>query len=116
MIFDKWDDMYEEYLGIRPTDSSSEYYKIFIGRWGRLDISQHILLGICILLNYYLHTREDLPEHDAQISSGDFSPLLDWMRKKVHRRGSILKPAELIEEATGSPPRQRHLLIISVTR
>ena len=45
-----------------------------------------------------------MPEHDAQISSGDFSPLLDWMRKKVHRRGSILKPAELIEEATGSPP------------
>tara|TARA_Y100000817_G_scaffold292970_1_gene265582 strand:- start:1208 stop:1483 length:276 start_codon:yes stop_codon:yes gene_type:complete len=48
--------------------------------------------------------REDLPEHDAQIRGGDFSPLLDWMRKKVHKRGSILKPAELIEEATGSPP------------
>ena len=30
----------------------------------------------------------------------------------MHKRGSILKPAELIEEATGSPPRQRHLLSI----
>ena len=48
--------------------------------------------------------REDLPELDSQIRNGDFSPLLDWMRKKVHKRGSILKPAELIEEATGSPP------------
>ena len=26
------------------------------------------------------------------------------MREKVHGRGSILEPADLIEEATGSPP------------
>ena len=35
---------------------------------------------------------------------GEFEPLLQWMRDKVHARGSILSPAELIEEATGQPP------------
>jgi len=35
---------------------------------------------------------------------GEFAPLLDWMRTNVHGRGSILTPAELIEEATGQPP------------
>jgi carboxypeptidase Taq len=35
---------------------------------------------------------------------GEFGPLLDWMREHVHQRGSILEPADLIEEATGSPP------------
>ena len=48
--------------------------------------------------------REDLPEHDEQMRSGEFSPLLAWMREHVHQRGSILEPADLIEEATGSPP------------
>ena len=35
---------------------------------------------------------------------GEFEPLLQWMRDNVHARGSILSPAELIEEATGQPP------------
>jgi len=48
--------------------------------------------------------REDLPNHDEQIANGEFLPLLTWMRRSVHQRGSVLKPAELIEEATGSPP------------
>ncbi len=48
--------------------------------------------------------REDLPDHDEQIRNGDFAPILDWMRSRVHARGSILEPAALIEEATGSPP------------
>ena len=48
--------------------------------------------------------REDLPGHDEQIRRGEFAPLLAWMREHVHQRGSILEPADLIEEATGSPP------------
>ena len=48
--------------------------------------------------------REELPGHDEQIRNGDFMPILDWMRARVHARGSILEPAALIEEATGSPP------------
>ena len=35
---------------------------------------------------------------------GEFEPLLQWMRDRVHARGSIISPAELIEEATGQPP------------
>jgi len=35
---------------------------------------------------------------------GEFEPLLQWMRDKVHARGSILSPAELVEEATGQSP------------
>ena len=48
--------------------------------------------------------REDLPTHDDQIRSGDFEHILGWMRENVHNRGSVLRPADLIEEATGSPP------------
>ncbi len=48
--------------------------------------------------------REDLPNHDDQIRNGEFGHLLDWMRKNVHNRGSLVKPADLIEEATGSAP------------
>jgi len=32
----------------------------------------------------------------------DYSGLLSWMREKIHARGSVLLPDELIEESTGS--------------
>ena len=30
--------------------------------------------------------------------------MLDWLREKIHQKGSVMTPAELIESATGSPP------------
>jgi len=48
--------------------------------------------------------REDLADHDAQIRCGVGAHILVRMRARVHARGSILEPAALIEEATGSPP------------
>ena len=101
---DKWDDMYEEYLGIRPTDSSSGVLQDIHWSMGAIGYFPTYTLGNLYSAQLLSAAREDLPEHDAQIRGGDFSPLLDWMRKNVHKRGSILKPAELIEEATGSPP------------
>ena len=30
--------------------------------------------------------------------------MLEWLREKVHIKGSVMSPAELIESATGSKP------------
>jgi carboxypeptidase Taq len=48
--------------------------------------------------------RKDLGDVESQWRTGDFEPLLNWMREHIHSRGSILTPAELIEEATGEAP------------
>ncbi len=47
---------------------------------------------------------EDLGSIQDLISLGDWSPMLKWLRERIHVRGSALLPADLIEEATGSPP------------
>ena len=41
---------------------------------------------------------------DEIIKSGDWSSMLAWLRDKIHLKGSVMTPAELIESATGSPP------------
>ena len=100
----KWDDMYEEYLGIRPTDNSSGVLQDIHWSMGAIGYFPTYTLGNLYSAQLLSAARGDLPEHDLQIRRGDFSPLLDWMRRKVHGRGSILEPAELIEEATGEAP------------
>ena len=47
---------------------------------------------------------EDLGDVDAMVGSGDWKPMLDWLRPRIHQRGSQVSPAQLIEDATGSPP------------
>ncbi len=46
----------------------------------------------------------ELGDIDALVASGDWQPMLDWLRPRIHERGSQVSPAQLIEDATGSPP------------
>jgi len=48
--------------------------------------------------------RADMPERDDLVRRGDFAPILAWLGERVHRRGSVLAPRDLIADATGSPP------------
>ncbi|MGA7259628.1 MAG: hypothetical protein WBX30_01815 [Stellaceae bacterium] len=37
------------------------------------------------------------------MAEGEFTPLLEWARDRVHSKGSLLSTAELVETATGRP-------------
>jgi len=47
--------------------------------------------------------RRDLPGLDAGFASGEFAPMLDWLRDRVHSHGRKLTPDELVRRATGQP-------------
>jgi len=43
------------------------------------------------------------PEVASAFASADYGPLLGWMRQRIHRRGSVLLPDDLVAEAAGTP-------------
>lgn len=52
----------------------------------------------------YEAARADLPALDADVAAGRFSPLREWLRGKVHSKGSLIDSADaLLESATGRP-------------
>ena len=99
-----WDEMYQEFLGIRSSNRSQGVLQDIHWSMGAMGYFPTYTLGNLYAAQLLEAARKDLPDHDDQIRSGEFGPLLNWMRKKVHDRGSVLRPADLIEEATGSPP------------
>ena len=101
---DAWDEMYEEFLGIRAPNRALGVLQDIHWSMGAFGYFPPYTLGNLYAAQLLEAARDDLPDHDSQIKRGDFQPLLDWMRSKVHNRGSILMPAELIEEATGDSP------------
>ena len=101
---DAWDEMYHEFLGIKSPNRSQGVLQDIHWSMGAIGYFPTYTLGNLYAAQLLEAARKDLPNHDDQIRSGEFGPLLNWMRENVHGRGSVLKPADLIEEATGSPP------------
>ena len=54
--------------------------------------------------------RRDIPDTDALIGAGEMGPLIGWLREKVHRRGSLGMPAEIVAAACGHAPTEAPLL------
>ncbi len=56
---------------------------------------------------------EDLPDRSAQMTRGEFGPILAWLRENVHRHGKRYRAPELCQLVTGKPlevgPLERHL-------
>ena len=95
---------YQEYLGIKAPNRSLGVLQDVHWSMGAIGYFPTYTLGNLYAAQLLESARGDLPTYDDQIRSGDFGHLLDWMRKNVHNRGSLVKPAELIEEVTGSSP------------
>jgi carboxypeptidase Taq len=47
--------------------------------------------------------RRDVPSLDVALGRGDLSPLLSWLRAKVHGLGSLYEFNALLSHATGKP-------------
>ena len=44
----------------------------------------------------------DIPDLDDRIRRGELAPLLDWLRRNIHRHGAKFEPQELVRRVTGS--------------
>lgn len=67
-------------------------------------------LGNLYAAQLFRTIQQKIPSLDADFESGDFSKLLEWLRKWVHEPGSSYSPKELISRATGEPPNAKYLI------
>jgi len=102
---DAWDDMYEKFLGVRSSTRSEGVLQDVHWSMGAFGYFPTYTLGNLYSAQLLEAAKRDIGDVYSQIQNGDFTPLLQWMRTHVHARGSILEPADLMEEATGEKPK-----------
>ena len=61
-------------------------------------------LGNIYAAQFFGQAESDLGNLVGSFAGGDFRPLFDWLRERVHRHGQRYSAAELVERATGRPP------------
>mmetsp|Transcript_85698 Transcript_85698/g.227708 ORF Transcript_85698/g.227708 Transcript_85698/m.227708 type:complete len:474 (-) Transcript_85698:95-1516(-) len=99
-----WNQKMQEYLGVKPKDDAEGCLQDVHWSAGLAGYFPTYSLGAMAAVQIFGAARAELPELDAQISAGNFSPLREWLRTKVHSVGSLYPTADdLLVAVTGKP-------------
>jgi carboxypeptidase Taq len=98
-----WNDGMEQRLGIRPTNDADGCLQDIHWAVGSFGYFPSYALGAVIAAQLYETLRTDVPELDEQLSKGEFSGLLGWLRTHVHGLGAKVPVQDLLKDATGKP-------------
>ncbi|MCB0717439.1 MAG: carboxypeptidase M32 [Bacteroidetes bacterium] len=96
-----WNEMYERYLGIRPESNADGVLQDIHWAMGAFGYFPTYTLGNIMSAQIFDAAKADLPELETNIRSGNFEPLLTWLRSTIHRYGRSRTATEILEEVTG---------------
>jgi carboxypeptidase Taq len=98
-----WNAGMQELVGITPPDDRLGCLQDIHWYDGAFGYFPTYTLGAMIAAQLFDAAKRADPAILPGIERGDFAPLLVWLRRNVHGKGSFLSTAELVEQATGRP-------------
>ena len=98
---DLWNDAMHRYVGVKPANDADGVLQDVHWSSGMIGYFPSYMLGNLYAAQIFRALREEIPSLDERIVCGDFTPLLEWLRDKVHRFGGIYEPEDLIARITG---------------
>lgn len=98
-----WNEKFEKYFGIKPPDDREGCLQDVHWSAGLIGYFPTYTLGNLYAAQFFAKAREDLGDLDSQFARGDFSQLLDWLRKNIHGHGQRYRAEDLVKKVTGKP-------------
>jgi len=98
-----WDDTYERLLGIRPADPSEGILQDIHWAMGAFGYFPTYTLGNLISAQLFEAAEAELGAQEDNFRQGEFAPLREWLRKKIHSRGRLLDTRSLVQDVCGGP-------------
>ncbi len=98
-----WNDRYERYLGIRPQNYADGILQDVHWSAGLFGYFPTYTLGNMYAAVLMQAMQQQLGELDRMQAHGDFQPILDWLRSRIHQYGRCWQPEPLVRNATNMP-------------
>jgi carboxypeptidase Taq len=105
-----WNEKYRQLLGITPPTDREGVLQDVHWSAGMIGYFPTYSLGNLYASQLFDQADRDLGGLAAQFARGEFGPLLDWLRSKVHQIGRCYTATELVERVTGQPLSHEPLL------
>jgi carboxypeptidase Taq len=94
-----WNDRMEQLLGVRPTEDSQGSLQDTHWSSGLFGYFPTYTLGNLVSAIIASKMRKDLKDYEEDIGKGDFKPIREWLRLKIHQHGSVYAPKVLLKDA-----------------
>jgi carboxypeptidase Taq len=98
-----WNNGFKVLLGLTPPDDMRGCLQDIHWYDGAFGYFPSYTLGAMAAAQLMAAARREVAELDAALARGDLSPLLVWLRAKVHSMGSLFDFDALLSQATGKP-------------
>ncbi len=105
-----WNEKFKEYFGIDVPDDAMGCLQDVHWSMGLIGYFPTYSLGNLYAAQLFSAAEKEIGDVDGLFRQGEFTPLLDWLRKNVHTQGRRFAPADLIEAATGAQPDSAYLV------
>lgn len=105
-----WNEKMEAYLGGAPSDYANGVMQDIHWSGGAIGYFPTYTLGNIYAAQFFARAELDLGCLKTRFAAGDFAPFLDWLREKIHKQGSRLRPHDLVRAVTGGDPNPEYLL------
>lgn len=99
-----WNQKYQKYLGVTPDSDSNGVLQDIHWYQGSIGYFPTYSLGSVLSAQFFSQAQNDVDDLQEKISSGEFKPLRDWLKRNIHQKGCIYKTEDLVEQVTGEKP------------
>lgn len=97
-----WNQKMKDYLGVDVPNDAEGVLQDVHWSFGSVGYFPTYALGNFLGAMLWEKIQSDLPNLEADIESGEFTPLRTWLRENVHQYGSEILPADLMEKVLGT--------------
>ncbi len=97
----EWNRLYKEYLGIDVPSDKEGCLQDSHWSGGMIGYFPSYALGSAYGPQLLKKMEEDLGDIYADVAKGDLSRVTGWLKEKIHRHASFIKPGELFESVCG---------------
>lgn len=100
-IPERWNEAYRQYLKIVPENDSVGCLQDIHWSYGLFGYFPTYTLGNLYSAQFLAQASRDIPQLTEGFRRGDFAPLLNWLREKVHAHGRRYSAEKLSQLVTG---------------
>ena len=95
-----WNALYQEYLGVEVPDDKRGCLQDSHWSGGMFGYFPSYALGSAYGAQMLQNMEQEIDVW-GPVSKGDLSAVTGWLKEKIHKYGSLLEPAQVVEQACG---------------
>ncbi len=99
---DAWREMAQTLLNHRPSDDNNGFLQDIHWSHGSFGYFSTYALGNLTAAQFFAEMKKDLPNYETNLTKGDFEPIRNWQKTRIHTHGKARSAKEITQDVTGS--------------